>query len=255
MTVQTIIGFSLKRASFTSLAFWLLVTMMVVPLVAVLFGWSEIDREIWSHLMATELWELIANTLLLVLGVSIGVSVIGVSLAWFVATYHFPGRRFFNWALMLPLAIPGYVLAFVYYGIFDFSGPVQSLWRDVFGRSVAFPSSPTVINVSLVFSLVLYPYVYMIARSSFIRQGDKLLQASQTLGKSRLNAILTVALPAARPAIVGGMMLALMETLADFGTVATFNSPLPACNLATKAHPSKKQRHCCGQQCRASSQH
>jgi len=201
-----------------------LALLVAVPLLVVFSGWLQPSTEVWSHLAETLLSQLFINTIKLVVGVGLGVMLLGVSLAWLTARCDFPGRRLFDWMLMLPLAIPAYVMAFVAIGLLDFSGPVQTALREWLGAgNFWFPEIRSTGGVILVMVLVLYPYVYMLARTAFLTQGRSTLEAAQTLGYGPLSVFWKVALPMARPAIVAGTSLALMETLADFGTVATFN--------------------------------
>lgn len=179
--------------------------------------------QIWSHLWDTQMPRLLGNTLTLVLGVGTGVTLIGVSLAWLTSLCEFPGRRWLDWALMLPFAIPAYVLAFVFVGLLDFAGPVQSLLREWFGSGLRLPRVRSTGGVIIVLVLVFYPYVYLLARTAFLAQGKGLMEAARMLGQSPWQAFWRVALPVARPAIGAGVALALMETLADFGAVAVFN--------------------------------
>ncbi len=197
--------------------------LVLMPLLVLLASWHEVDRQIWSHLWQTQLARLIGNTLTLVLGVGVGVTLLGVSLAWLTSLCEFPGRRWLDWALMLPFAIPAYVLAFVFVGLLDFSGPVQTLLREWLGSGVRFPRVRSTTGVIIVLVLVFYPYVYLLARNAFLAQGKGLTEAARTLGLSPLQAFWRVALPMARPAIGAGLALALMETLADFGAVSVFN--------------------------------
>lgn len=197
--------------------------LVLMPLLVLLASWHEVDRQIWSHLWQTQLARLIGNTLTLVLGVGVGVTLLGVSLAWLTSLCEFPGRRWLDWALMLPFAIPAYVLAFVFVGLLDFSGPVQTLLREWLGSGVRFPGVRSTTGVIIVLVLVFYPYVYLLARNAFLAQGKGLTEAARTLGLSPLQAFWRVALPMARPAIGAGLALALMETLADFGAVSVFN--------------------------------
>lgn len=197
--------------------------LTLVPLLVVLASLFSPEQEIWQHLLDYVLPDLLLNTLRLVLGVGVGVILLGVSLAWLTAVCEFPGRRFFAWALLLPLAIPSYVTAFVYVALLDFTGPLQTGLRELFGNSIAFPSIRSAGGVIIVMSLSLYPYVYLLARNAFLTQGKRALEAAQSLGCSRKAGFFKVALPLARPWIMAGLMLALMETLADFGTVAVFN--------------------------------
>ena len=181
--------------------------LLLLPLSVLLLSWLEIDREIWSHLWDTQLPRLLGNTLTLVLGVGIGVTLLGVSLAWLTSLCEFPGRRWLDWALMLPFAIPAYVLAFVFVGLLDFAGPVQSLLREWFGSGLRLPRVRSTGGVILVLVLVFYPYVYLLARSAFIAQGKGLMEAARVLGLSPWQAFLRVALPMARPAIGAGLAL------------------------------------------------
>ncbi|MGE8436204.1 MAG: ABC transporter permease [Pseudomonas palmensis] len=196
--------------------------LVLLPLSVLVLSWQSIDLQIWSHLLDTQMSRLLGNTLTLILGVGVGVTVLGVSLAWLTSLCEFPGRRWLDWALMLPFAIPAYVLAFVFVGLLDFSGPVQTLLREWFGP-MRLPRVRSTGGVIIVLMLVFYPYVYLLARTAFLAQGKGLMEAARVLGQSPLQAFWRVALPMARPAIGAGVALALMETLADFGAVAVFN--------------------------------
>lgn len=198
--------------------------LVMVPVWVVVASIFSAEDAIWQHLIATSLPRLFTNTLWLVLGVMAGTSLLGVSLAWFTAIYTFPGSRFFSWALFLPLAIPAYVTAFVALGIFDFAGPLQTYLRKLFDAELLWiPDIRSGPGVAIVMTLAFYPYVFLLARNAFLTQGKRLLEAAQSLGLNRRQGFFKVALPMARPWIVAGVMLALMETLADFGTVAIFN--------------------------------
>lgn len=198
--------------------------VVALPLLVIFSGWLHPQNEVWQHLASTVLQDLVVNTLVLMAGVGAGVLVLGVGLAWLTSLCEFPGRRFFDWALMLPLAIPAYVLAFVAIALLDFTGPVQTTLREVFGADgYWFPDIRSTGGVITVMALVLYPYVYMLSRSAFLAQGRSPLDAARSLGLGPWRAFFRVALPMARPAIIAGLSLALMETLADFGTVAVFN--------------------------------
>ncbi|MCG2577069.1 iron ABC transporter permease [Dechloromonas sp. XY25] len=181
--------------------------------------------ETWAHLSATVLPEYIANSLWLCLGVGLGVGIVGVTTAWLTAMHEFPGRRFFEWALVLPLAVPAYVMAYVYTDFLQFVGPVQTFLRDTFGWAHGdywFPDIRTLPGAVLMFVCVLYPYVYLLARTAFLERASGMLEAARTMGLGPWRAFFAVSLPLARPAIVAGVALALMETLADYGTVAYF---------------------------------
>ncbi|MEW5769063.1 MAG: iron ABC transporter permease [Pseudomonadota bacterium] len=196
--------------------------LTAVPVLVVLSALAHPDQEIWDHLWRFVLPELLVNTLWLVLGVGLGVTLLGVSLAWLTAACEYPGRRFFAWALLLPLALPAYVTAFVWLGLFDFTGPLATWLREGHGI-MQLPPIRSRGGVILVMSLALYPYVYLTARAAFQGQGRRLLEAAQSLGESPWRAFWRVALPMARPGIAAGLLLAIMETLADFGTVSVFN--------------------------------
>ena len=179
----------------------------------------------WSHLAQTVLPEYILNSLWLCLGVGIGVGTLGVTTAWLTAMHEFPGRRFFEWALVLPLAMPAYVMAYVYTDFLQFVGPLQTALRETFGWQRGdywFPDIRTLPGAVLMFVCVLYPYVYLVTRTAFLERASGMLEAARTLGMGPWRAFFTVSLPLARPAIVAGTALALMETLADYGTVAYF---------------------------------
>ncbi|MBL0354718.1 MAG: iron ABC transporter permease [Dechloromonas sp.] len=179
----------------------------------------------WSHLAQTVLPEYILNSLWLCLGVGIGVALVGVATAWLTAMHDFPGRHFFEWALVLPLAVPAYVLAYVYTDFLQFVGPLQTLLRETFELKYGdywFPDIRTLPGAMLMFVFVLYPYVYLLARAAFLERASGMLEAARTLGMGPWRAFFAVSLPLARPAIVAGVALALMETLADYGTVAYF---------------------------------
>lgn len=194
-----------------------------MPVLIIFFSWGQGDRSIWSHLLETQMAELVVNTLVLMLGVGTLAGLLGLGLALLITLFEFPGRKQFEWLLMLPMAMPAYVVAFVFLGVFDYAGPVQSIWRDWFGNNAPFPDIRSAFGVILVFSLVLFPYVYMMTRSALIRQGQSMLEAPRMLGLTSKQTLFQVAIPAVRPALVGGISLALMETLADFGTVSVFN--------------------------------
>ncbi len=179
----------------------------------------------WSHLAATVLPEYVATTLALCLGVGICSALLGVSSAWLVTHFDFPLRRAFEWALVLPLAMPAYVMAYAYTDLLQFAGPVQGWLRQTFGWSRAdywFPDVRTVGGAVLMFAGVLYPYVYLLTRAAFLERGSGVLEAGRSLGLAPWQSFLRISLPMARPAIIGGVTLVLMETLADYGTVSYF---------------------------------
>lgn len=215
----------MRSAGFRPLSCAVLVIGLLtwIPLAVVFSSLAHPDTSLWQHLAEHVLPDLLGNTFWLVLGVSAGVLLLGVPLAWLTAVYQFPGRRFFSWALMLPLAMPAYVLAFVQVGLLDYTGPLQTALRDWFDVDIQFPEVRSRGGAILILSLAFYPYVYLLARSAFITQGQRLLEAGQSLGLNRTQGFFRVALPLARPWIAAGLLLTLMETLADFGTVSILN--------------------------------
>ncbi len=215
----------LRRDFYTGwrLVILLVAVLVIAPMSVVFFSWLNPAVEIWQHLAETLLSDLLINTFWLVTGVSTGTVLLGVSLAWLTAVCEFPGRKVFSWALLLPLAVPTYVLAFVSLGLFDFAGPVQTQLRAWFGTSAWFPDMRSTIGVVAVMTLALYPYVYLLTRNAFLTQGKRMLEAAESLGCSPWRAFFKVVLPMARPWIAGGALLVIMEALADFGAVSIFN--------------------------------
>lgn len=213
------------RAMSLSRAFSLLVAAMVLVPIAVIFSsFLTPADDVWRHFASTILGELVVNTLVLAIGVASTTTALGVGLAWLTAVCDFPGRRFFSWALLLPLAMPAYVIGFVAVGLLDFTGPVHSGLRQLTGSSLSwFPAIRSPGGVLFVMTLALYPYVYLLARNAFRTQGRRLVEAGRVLGLTAAQAFWRVALPMARPWIATGAMLVVMEALADFGTVAVFN--------------------------------
>lgn len=176
------------------------------------------QRQVLQHLYATVLGEYVKHSLILVVGVGVLVITIGVSAAWLTTYYRFPGVNWLQWALLLPLAMPAYITAYAYGDIFSFAGPVQSTLRQLMGWHY-FPEVRSMSGAIVVMGLVLFPYVYLITRAAFIEQSRTAMEASRTLGLNVRQSFFRVSLPMARPAIITGTSLALMETLADYGTV------------------------------------
>jgi iron(III) transport system permease protein len=216
-----------KRTSKRWMLSALLTTAIVaLPVLSVLFLALFPEENIWPHLIDTTLPRYLTTTLQLMAGVGVLTLVIGLSTAWAVTMCEFPGRKFFEWAMLLPFAIPAYVIAYVYTSLLDYAGPVQSTLRDWFGWANAteywFPEIRTLEGAILMISLVLYPYVYLLARAAFLEQSPSLFAVSRSLGHSALSTFFRIVLPIARPAIAVGLSLVLMETLNDFGTVDFF---------------------------------
>ncbi len=199
--------------------------LLIVPVAWVAFSIFAEDKGTLAHLAQTVLPDYVANTLVLILGVGIGVLIVGTSTAWLVVMCEFPGRRFFEWALIVPLAIPAYIIAYAYTDILSHPGIVQSTLRELTGwgpRDYWFPNIRSLGGAMAMFIFVLYPYVYLLARNAFLEQSTCYTDVSRTLGRTAFQTFRQISLPLARPALAGGVTLALMETLADFGTVAHF---------------------------------
>ena len=208
-------------ASVPLLAF--IVALPVLIIVASVFGADS--GATWGHLWRTVLADYVVNSLVLILGVGTLTLILGVPAAWYTAVCEFPGRRLFIWLLPLPLAFPAYIIAYTYSGLLDFPGPVQTFVRDVTGWGHGdywFPPIRSLGGAIVMLGLVLYPYVFLLARASFLERSASALEVSRTLGYGVRQSFFRLALPLARPAIVTGVSLALMETLADYGTVQYF---------------------------------
>ncbi|NNC55782.1 MAG: iron ABC transporter permease, partial [Pseudomonadales bacterium] len=201
----------------------LIASPALITLASVFASFFMGDADTMAHLRRYVLPKVLINSLALVVCVSFVSGLLGVVLAWFTVACEFPLRRFFSWALFLPMAVPGYVMAFAFVGMLEPYGslhrialanwPALQWWPDVY----AFPA------VVLSLSLVLYPYVYLLARSAFQTRAQRSLEVGQSLGLSARQSFFRVALPMARPWIAGGVLLVAMETLADFGAVSVFN--------------------------------
>lgn len=208
--------------NFLTVGIALLISIPVFTILATIFIPAG---EIWSHLASTVLPDYVTNSLILMLGVGTGVFILGVGTAWIVTMCKFPGQRIFDWALILPMAVPAYLMAYTYTDVFAFTGPIQTLLRDLFGWGIGdywFPNIRSIEGAVLMMSFVFYPYVYLLSRTAFLEQSTSLLEASRSLGCTSWQSFYKIALPLARPSIAAGMALALMETLNDFGTVDYF---------------------------------
>lgn len=194
--------------------------LLAVPIVAVLASLAHPATEIWTHLWRTQLVELLLNTGLLLVAVGAGTFVLGAALAWLVVACDFPGRRLFEVGLILPLAVPAYVIGFAFLGALDYASPLQTWAREALGLTL--PDIRGGAGVATVMTLVFYPYVYLLARAAFHEHGAATLETARALGRSRRQAFFAVVLPMARPSLVAGTSLAMMEALADFGTVSIF---------------------------------
>lgn len=216
-----------KTPGFDIWAFGTLALALTVALpIFVVIGLALMPSDIWTHLAETVLGHLVSTTLILMVGVGLGTFIIGTGTAWIVTMCRFPGKRVFEWALLIPMAVPAYVIAYVYTDILEYAGPIQEMIRNAFGfetrRDYWFPEIRSLGGAITMMTLVLYPYVYLMARAAFLEQSVCVLEASRTLGKNPWQSFYKVALPLARPAIAVGVSLVLMETLNDYGTVDFF---------------------------------
>jgi iron(III) transport system permease protein len=215
-----------KSLNAWTIAVMAIALLILTPILVVFSSVFTNSGTVWQHLMTTVLPDYLLSSLLLMVGVGLCTVFIGVGTAWLVTLCRFPGQRWFEWALLLPLAAPAYVLAYVYTEMLEFYGPVQGALRGVFGWASVddywFPSVRSIGGAILIISLVLYPYIYLLARVAFLEQSVTTLEASRCLGCNPWKSFRRVALPLARPSIVAGLALVLMETLNDFGTVQYF---------------------------------
>ena len=204
----------------------LLSALILLPLCTIVFLAAPSGDPIWPHLAATVLPVYLTQTAALMGGVGVLTFLIGTATAWLVTMYQFPLRQFFAWALVLPLAFPTYIVAYTYVHVLEYAGPVQTALRGLMGWSLPdqyrFPEIRSLGGAILVLSLVLFPYVFLTARASFLRQGASQIDVARTLGTTPLRAFLSIGLPLARPAIAGGVGLAMMECLNDIGAVEFF---------------------------------
>ncbi|MFL2747350.1 MAG: ABC transporter permease [Gammaproteobacteria bacterium] len=197
----------------------------LLVVVASLFG-NYSDN--WNHLLTYVLSSYVFNSLFLIFGVSIIASILGVGSAWIVSNYNYLGKSFFEWALVLPLAVPPYILAYTFTGLFDSYGSANNLVRELFSLNsnyIFFPNIRNIYGAIIVFSFTLYPYIYLATRMALINQSRSILEVGKTLGLNKLGIVFKLALPMIRPAIIAGLMLVIMETLSDFGAVEHFAIP------------------------------
>jgi iron(III) transport system permease protein len=199
--------------------------LLALPVLTVFVTALQPTGAVWRHLAATVLADYVWNSVLLMLGVGAGTLLIGVPAAWLTSVHEFPGRRWLEWALLLPMAIPAYIIAYTYTGLLDFAGPVQATLREWFHwtrQDYWFPEIRSLPGAVVMLALVLYPYVYLLARAAFLDQSLAVLEVSRTLGAGPWRRFGAVALPMARPALIAGVSLVQMEALADYGTVQYF---------------------------------
>lgn len=213
----------MKNLSFSKLTSLFIALIITIPIFIIYTSLLEIDHSIWSHLKTYVLPELTMNTVKLVCGVSVGVVLLGVPLAYLNAFYDYPGRRFFSFVALLPMSIPAYIMAFVYVALFDATGIWSLKLKEFLGMEGFFPSIRNFHGITLVLSLCFYPYVYLLTKNAFESQGARAIEVSRVMGLGTIKTFFKVILPLSRPWIFSGMLLALMETVGDFGAVSIFN--------------------------------
>jgi iron(III) transport system permease protein len=199
---------------------WGLALPLLLPALWLASAFAVPPPDVWPHLIDQVLPLALRNTLALLGLLALFALLPGIGFAWASARYDWPGRRFFDWALVLPMALPGYVVAFVYVGLADYGGPLQTAWRALGGAPAGFPELRSVPGAAAVLATVLYPYVFLIVRAAFLRQGSAAMDAARSLGHGPVAAFFRAALPMARPAWIAGLSLVLLEALADFGAVS-----------------------------------
>lgn len=191
--------------------------LILLPILTITWFLFEGPGDTWSHLVQTVLRDYVLNSLIIITGTGAISVLLGISTAWVVSTCRFPLRKFFEWSLVLPLAIPTYIVAFAYAGIFDYTGKIQTVLRDS-----GLAMNIDIMNIQgivFILAFVLYPYVYVIARASFLQRSRSMLEAGRLMGSSSWRTFFKISLPVARPAIIGGLSLVIMEVLNDYGAV------------------------------------
>lgn len=214
-----------EKISLLKISTWIITGLFAVPLLVVFSSIFQLDTQVWAHLINTVLASYVFNSLVLALSVGAGTAIVGSYLAWFMVNYNFIGKSILNWLILLPLAMPAYIIAYTYTGMLDFSGPLQQLLRGWLNAPMTAKMLPDIRSLEgavVVMILVLYPYVYLLARTAFSEQSAQFPLVSKLAGLTQFQHIKQVALPLARPSIITGAALAMMEALADYGTVAYF---------------------------------
>lgn len=200
--------------------------LVLLPVLALVITAFQEGAGIWAHLLGSVIPRYAMNTVMLMLLTALFSTVIGVSTAWFVSCHDLPGRHILDWALMLPFALPAYILGFIYVEWLDYAGPVQSALREMMGwrsrQDYVFPEIRSLWGAACILSLALYPYVYLFARASFRRQSGQMWHAARVLGRKPLDCFLYISLPMARPALAASLALVMMEVMNDYGTVQHF---------------------------------
>ena len=200
--------------------------LVVLPIASVLWIAARPSDDIWAHLISTTLPRYFSNTVVLMAAVGGFSAMIGTGAAWLVVSYRFPGARWLEWALLFPLAVPGYLGAYALVDFFEYAGPIQTALRQMFGwqdaRDYFFPNIRSLYGAIFVLTLSLYPYVYLLARAGFREQSGRAHEVARALGAGPVRRFWQIGLPLARPAVAAGVAIVMMETVNDFGTVDFF---------------------------------
>lgn len=211
-----------------SIAPLIIIVLFSIPILTVLTNLLRQDQGTLTHLIQTVFASYIVNSFILLIGVVAGTCAVGVGAAWLIVSYRFPGRKFFEWALVLPLATPAYIMGYAYADFFQSAGVVQTMLRHITGWSLRdywFPDIRSLGGAVLIFVVALYPYVYLLARAAFLDQSTSAMEVARTLTRNSWRSFFYIALPLARPALAAGLTLVAMETLADYGVVDYFGIP------------------------------
>ncbi|MEL6560208.1 MAG: iron ABC transporter permease [Bacteroidota bacterium] len=203
----------------------MIVLLLCIPIFIIFSYLLKAPSDNWYHIYENLLGEYVSNSLILVVGVSLLSLLMGVSAAWLITKYSLPFKNTLEWLLVLPIAIPTYINGFAYSGLLDFAGPVRVFMRNVLGWDEIYFDIMNIYGVIWVLSTVLYPYIFLSARTAFARQAFVMQEAASILGHNKVKSFFSVVLPVARPAIVAGLMLVIMETLNDYGTVKYYGVP------------------------------
>ena len=221
--MKTVLIIRNKRLPMLDLLSMIIAVFLILPVLAIGLTALEDNRGLFSHLVATVLPGYVMNTLMLMTGVGVMALIFGIGTAWIISRYEFPLKRLLEWMLVMPAAVPAYLVAYTYTDFFEYAGPVQTMLRDAMGwqtsRDYWFPEIRSMGGAIVVMSSVLYPYIYITARTGFGLTSTRLFEAAIITGRQNL---LSIALPLARPAIMAGLALVLMEVVSDFGTVEYF---------------------------------
>ena len=213
------------RVKWSLLIATLITLSVLIPIAVLATELFKFDLALWQHMWENTLPTALVNTLWMIAGVGAGTIIIGTGTAWLVTAYDFPGRAWFDQLLLLPLAVPTFVMGFVFIGLMEPNGLVHTQWQAIFGADAWFPRLHSRFGVIMVMTLVLYPYVYILSRAAFREQAATTFEAARVMGYNRVQTFFKLVLPLARPSIAAGTLLAVMEAMTDYGAVQFFDYP------------------------------